>query len=421
MIAVIGAGLAGLSAAHHLNKRGLDYIVLDRRDAPGGLCRSYNKNGYSFDLAGHFLHLRTAEGKALAGKYFHGGLIEHLRKASVRTHGARMPFPFQAHLGALPPEVNLECLLGFVRAQSCAPRRLPDRFDKWALLTFGEGMAKHFFVPYNSKFWRRNLGKLLLDWTTWSVPRPNLEEVIRGSLGMPNEGMGYNPRFLYPREGGIGAVVGKFAAGIKNIHLNAAVREIYPESRMLALENGDMYHYRAIISSVPLPALVAMIRGADAAIKRAARRLAWIAIDCVQLGIGRSGVLEDHWSYIPERAYPFHRVGRYPGEGKGTRLYVEFTRRGDERFAGAKRLIDTAIRGLTKLGILKGADEVEESHVVTLDPAYVVYDRARKRDLPRILAYLKRRRILSVGRYGAWEYSAMEDAILHGWRAAESL
>ncbi len=36
---VIGAGQAGLSAAYHLQRRGLDYAVLDAEEGPGGAWR----------------------------------------------------------------------------------------------------------------------------------------------------------------------------------------------------------------------------------------------------------------------------------------------------------------------------------------------------------------------------------------------
>ena len=38
-VAVIGAGQAGLSAAYHLRRQGLEYVVLDGEDGPGGAWR----------------------------------------------------------------------------------------------------------------------------------------------------------------------------------------------------------------------------------------------------------------------------------------------------------------------------------------------------------------------------------------------
>jgi cation diffusion facilitator CzcD-associated flavoprotein CzcO len=38
-VAVVGAGQAGLSAAYHLRRRGLGYVVLDGENGPGGAWR----------------------------------------------------------------------------------------------------------------------------------------------------------------------------------------------------------------------------------------------------------------------------------------------------------------------------------------------------------------------------------------------
>ena len=71
MIVVLGAGLAGLSAAFHLQDH-LDVVVLEREDRPGGLCRSIIKDGFTFDLTGHLLHLRRPEIKAQGRQREHG-------------------------------------------------------------------------------------------------------------------------------------------------------------------------------------------------------------------------------------------------------------------------------------------------------------------------------------------------------------
>jgi len=53
--------------------------------------------------------------------------------------------------------------------------------------------------------------------------------------------------------------------------------------------------------------------------------------------------------------------------------------------------------------------------------SYVIYDENRKMALNKIFPFLQRNKIWSIGRYGAWEYSNMEDALLHGKRIAEHL
>jgi hypothetical protein len=56
-----------------------------------------------------------------------------------------------------------------------------------------------------------------------------------------------------------------------------------------------------------------------------------------------------------------------------------------------------------------------------IDCAYVTYDRARKDAVATIKRFALRHGIHSIGRYGAWEYSSMEDAMEQGRQTAETL
>jgi hypothetical protein len=62
---------------------------------------------------------------------------------------------------------------------------------------------------------------------------------------------------------------------------------------------------------------------------------------------------------------------------------------------------------------------IETGATFPIEHGYVIYDRHRKVELPRILAYLREHGIEPVGRYGRWEYSTMEAAILEGREVAE--
>lgn len=54
-IIIVGAGLSGLSAAHFLNKStpGLDILILEQDDRPGGAVRSFREQGYLAEWGPH--------------------------------------------------------------------------------------------------------------------------------------------------------------------------------------------------------------------------------------------------------------------------------------------------------------------------------------------------------------------------------
>ena len=424
MIAIIGAGFTGLSAAYHLAERGLKCVIYEKAATPGGLCRSYKKLSHTFDYAGHFLHLRAEESRNLVEKILPNGFALHERNAAIITGGVRVPYPFQAHLGFLGAEEAAGCLADYVQALIKGRGDKEKTFGRWLVANFGEGMYKRFFKPYNEKFWKCNLEEILINWTDWSIPRPKVDEVVRGVLKLENIGMGYNPMFLYPKEGGIGtlaaALAKKVGSALKN---GVGIKEIKAKEKKLLLSNGEEVKYDALINTAPLPALFSMIEDAPVALKRAAQRLKWVAVDCVQLGFKREDVIREDWIYIPDEKFPFYRVGKYPGSASdcGTAMFVEFTRRHADPMPEPKALINTAIKGLNELGIITGKEKPDFSEVVNLDPAYVLYDKHRSLFVPRAHVYLERVGILYVGRYGGWKYSTMEDALLEGKRAAEKI
>src|SRR5690606_13382874 len=64
-VAVIGAGPAGLTAAHLLARRGRPVVVLEATDSLGGLARTAVREGNRFDLGGHRFFTKSAEVEAL--------------------------------------------------------------------------------------------------------------------------------------------------------------------------------------------------------------------------------------------------------------------------------------------------------------------------------------------------------------------
>ena len=52
---VLGAGLSGLSCGISLLEAGHDVTILENEPSVGGLCRSFRKDGFTFDYGPHFL------------------------------------------------------------------------------------------------------------------------------------------------------------------------------------------------------------------------------------------------------------------------------------------------------------------------------------------------------------------------------
>ena len=54
-VVIIGAGVAGLSAAHRLRQRGVEVAVLEARDRVGGRVKSDLSNGFLIEVGGQWI------------------------------------------------------------------------------------------------------------------------------------------------------------------------------------------------------------------------------------------------------------------------------------------------------------------------------------------------------------------------------
>jgi protoporphyrinogen oxidase len=184
--------------------------------------------------------------------------------------------------------------------------------------------------------------------------------------------------------------------------------------------------YETLVSTIPVPELVPRCTDLPQAIRDAAAGLRCVSVYNVNLGVARERVSDYHWIYFPEPEYPFYRAG-FPmnfspalGRPGCSSLYVEVSHQPTESIPPTV-LLQRIRAGMQRAGIFRSDDEIVVADVRDIRYAYVLFDKHRARALPAILEELERRGIHSVGRYGRWEHTSMEDAIAQGKALAEKL
>jgi protoporphyrinogen oxidase len=439
MILILGGGLAGLATAYHLRRLlpGVPRLVLEKEPVPGGLSRSRRVDGFTFDFTGHYLHLRDAETTAFVEELTGGRMMQVERRAFICSRGARLDFPYQANLHGLPPELVAKMLLDFVEAAKtplpARPEELP--FGEWARRVFGDGIAEGFMIPYNTKLFGCAPDELTAEWVSWAVPRPDLAQVVHGALGLKNAGMGYNPRFRYPQEGGIGILAEALAERVgDDLRCGASVVSIDARERRVVLQGGEVLPFEAVVSTLPLPYLLQRVRGIDGCpglgmtLAEMAGALRWSAVIDLELGIDRPGVADGaHWIYFPDPELPFYRVGfpsnvaRSLAPAGCSSLSVEFFHRPGTPLPPTESLVAQTRAGLEATGVLRPADRIVCAEAALLDPAYVLFDARRTPTVEAAMRRLNGAGIRSIGRFGAWTYSYMERALLDGRDAAAAI
>ena len=422
---IIGGGLAGLSAATALEGR-KDYFLAERERRPGGLAATIKKGGFDFDYSGHLLHLRWPETSKLILGALGKNCARIKRDARVYSHKSWTTYPFQANLAGLPPRVKSDCVSGFLAAYAARKPAGsgPEVFTRWTRRVFGDGISNHFMLPYNAKLWQYPLERLTTEWCAPFVPLPTPEEVIKGAYGKRSEGLGYNTVFNYPKHGGIGALPNALAKGLGGLRLGLEVESLNLKKGVANVRHFGPVHFRRLINTSPLNELISRSEDAPAAVRRAAASLRHNTVYVLNLGV--KGVKSDmHWAYFPGSAFPFYRAGiatNFSSElaPRGcSSFYIEIATPGSALdLASAEKGI---IKGLKACGLLGSAGQIVEKLWLKIPCAYVIYNRERAEALPVISGWLKSKKALSIGRYGAWKYSFMEESVKEGLAAAASV
>lgn len=423
-VVIIGGGLAGVSAGHHLAEH--EPVLFERESAIGGLCRSFTQDGFTFDCTGHLIHLKNAYVKELVANLLPDAFNSHERLAAIYSQSTTTPYPFQANTYGLPPQVVKECVVGFVETLQIPANGGPKNFHDWVMKTFGAGIAKHFMLPYNEKFWKQDLRTITADWVSWSIPKPSLEEVVNGALGLTNKGMGYNPRFIYPRTGGIDCLPQALARRIKRVHLNETLAAIDPKKKVVRMAGGREEPYDSLITTLPLPETFRLLGDTPDSLKHDASLLRAVGVLNINIGVDRPNISDQHWVYFPEGEFIFSRVGfpmnfsqavAPPGTSS---MYIEITYQPGQK-PDVEEAYARSVADLERCGILRPGDRILTRVDLDIKHGYVIFDEHRQTHLQNLIDYLESRDIHTAGRYGRWDYYSMEDSIRSGKAIADKV
>jgi protoporphyrinogen oxidase len=431
---ILGAGLTGLSCALHL---GRDYLLVEKEREPGGIVRTRitdTAHGpFYCDGTGHWLHLRDADMRALVERALPGGLVEYERKAVIHLHGVFTPYPFQANTHGLPRDIVLDCLLGLLKARHPEDFKLPPpggcpaNFRESLERLFGEGICRHFMVPYNEKLLGVRLEEIAAEYADRFIPQPSLEDVVRGALGFSREALGYNAKFVYPHTGGISALPRALAAQLPvPPRYGVSATAVDLPVRTVAFSDGTTARYERLLNTMPLVHFLRLCGPLPAEVHAAARQLRATTVHYFDLGVRGPGAEASahHWIYFPEPEFIFYRAGSYSAVHRtaapeGCRsYYVEMSGGITELLARPEELRQRVLTDLRRAHVLAPEDEIIFMELRTIPHAYVIFDRHYEAARRTVLDFLATHGVLTHGRWGGWNYGGMEDALLEGRAAA---
>src|SRR5262245_36220264 len=347
---IIGGGMTGLAVGMTSG-----FAVLERLDHPGGICASYEREGYRFELGGG--HWIFGGDPAVTRLLAQASEVRSYRRRSAvlflgehkDTRGLRpllVPYPAQDNLLALPKEIRCAALVEILDGP---PVDQPDTMATWLRQQFGVTLCRIFFDPFHERY-TAGLFREIAPQDGYKSPIDKTQ-VRRGSE-RENTDAGYNATFLYPARG-LDAVA-RWLAQRCDITYGVAATRIDPSTRTLERGDGRTLPYDMIVATAPLNRIVEMA-GLGARVGPPDPHTSVLVLNLgatlPDTPLARNGY---HWLYVPDSRSGFHRIGYYSNvdslflpdgqhnDPNRTSIYVETA------FQGGRRPSSEATQGLVR-------------------------------------------------------------------------
>ena len=412
---ILGAGIAGLGAAYTLYKLGKPSLVVEKDATYGGLCGNIEKDGFRFDRFVHFSFTKNEEVKTIFSESCCEP-IKHIPNPYNIYHRQWIKHPAQNNLYPLSEEEKKVIINDFKARPVVDATYLPENYEEWLRLQFGNYFAEHFPMVYTKKYWMKEAKELRTEWVGNRVYQPSLDEVIAGCQTPDTPVTYYAKEMRYPQKGGYKSFL-KSLADVAKIAYNMRVAEICPYEKKVRFINGSEIGYEKLYSSLPLPIVIDSIKNVPDIVRDAVNQLECTSGYHISIALKTNNIPLYLWWYIYDEDILAARVyspslkssDNVPKGCSSLQMEVyckekEFTER---------ELVEGTVGKLIKLGIIKEEDILfthigfeKYANVIFTEPIY----KARK----IVRDWLQEKGVETIGRFGEWDYLWSDQSLLSG-------
>jgi len=426
-IAVLGGGVAGLGAAYKFKNEGVDAVVYEKESFHGGHAISHFVEGFIYDDGPHVSFTKDTRVQELFAESV--GQEYETVKASVNNYwkGHWIKHPVQCNLFSLPLDLKIDILEDFAKLQ-CQENSTIHNYKEWLCASYGQTFAENFPMEYTKKFHTTSAENMATDWVGPRLYKPDMREVLQGALSLETANVHYVPEFRYPKKGGFVSYLDLFAK-FADVKLDHQVSSIDPAGRTISFSRGEVVSYDHIVSSIPLPDLIPMIKGVPDDVLQSSKKLACTTCVIVNVGLNRADISSAHWSYFYDQDISFTRlsfphmqsVNNAPAGHGIIQAEVYFSNKYRPMSSPPEECIAPVIKDLKRCGLIRENDTVVFSDAKIIPYANVIFDLERSAAVSLIQEYLNEIGIQCCGRYGLWGYHWTDESFVSGESAAQRI
>ncbi len=431
-IAVLGAGPAGLTAAHVLAVRGKHGIVFEADSQVGGIAKTVEHDGFRFDLGGHRFFTKVPWVMAMWEQALGDEFLVRPRLSRIYYRGDFFAYPLRAEdvVRRLGVVETVRCLGSYVAAKMRRSEP-PATFEDWVTSRFGRRLYEAFFREYTEKVWGIPGSEIQAEWAAQRIRNLSFWTALVSALRIKRRHVtSLIEEFHYPRLGPgqmwETLAARSEAAGVP-VRLGERVnRVIHDASGVCAIEvsrgggPAELIDVDGVISSIPLSELVLSLDPLPPdRVVAAARRLRYRDLLVVGLISTDPEPFPDNWIYLHDPGTRAGRVQNFGAWSPGmtrpgyTSLGAEyFCFQGDETWSLPDHaLIELAKRELGQIGLIDPASVVD-GVAIRIPRAYPMYDKGYDDAVVTLRAFLEAiPNLQTVGRNGLHRYNNQDHSM----------
>lgn len=400
-IAIIGAGISGLSMAHLLKDR-YEVKLLEKESTPGGLVRCKKVDGSLFHICGgHVFNSKFQDVLDWFWKFFNRDeeFVKTDRNSVVfMEDGKHIPYPIENHAYLFGEDTQKAIIndLLYINKSGQNGENAED-FEDFLQQRFGKTLYELYFKPYNMKVWRRDLSAVPLSWLKGKLPMPTVQEIIYNNFNHVEEKKFVHSSFYYEKQGGSQFLVNRLSRGL-DIECGEDIQEISYNGSGWKV-NGMAFDKVVFCGNIKqLPSLLKIDLGGYAKEIDALESHGTTSVFC-QIDSNPYS-----WIYLPSQKHESHRIictGNFSPNNNGqegiTTGTIEFT-----DYISKDDILDN----LTRIPL----------HPKYLDHHYSKYtypiqSNDTREMIKNLKAMLAQKSFFMTGRFADWEYYNMDAAI----------
>ncbi|MGB3259300.1 phytoene desaturase family protein [Paenisporosarcina sp.] len=303
-VAIIGGGLAGMTAANFLVKEGKKVVVLEKSNRVGGRAITNNKNGVLMNLGVHAL---TIDGKAM-NVLTELGISIPGENASVKTHGIwrNKVYPIPTNFTSVLSS-KLLTWKGKIVYLTLMLKLMKSNFDSipeislsdWAEREINDPMVRHIFYSLCRV-------STYISAPTLQLAKPVLMQVKHGL----NKGVMYV-------DGGWETIIQKLKkqaieSGAEIFYGKKVIEvEHHEQYQSIRCSDGELYHVPACIIAAPPKETLKMVTGSEnTSLSIWVNQTIPITASCLDLGVKKLPNPENQFAIGLDQTYYFTNQSR---------------------------------------------------------------------------------------------------------------